>query len=293
MSGERRTVAPDKLSQVAERPVSARRELDVVAIREANRLDAMASALIPALDLALDRGQGHLDANEKLRVTIRRLGPAGDPAVIEAWEYCRAAERLYWSCVGRIEALIHQIVRELGVPHRLHEDAFQSGAYGAFRGALRFDPESTYAFNTYALHWAKHEIRDRYGAEFSPAHVPHADRAKVRKAGDARGVSLDAPVFDDGGSRLFGDTLPHPGEPPDEALDRIRSVDRLPAAIEQLPEMEAHVVALRFGFRGHEPHSSLETAAAIGCSRGWMAILQRQGLDRLAELLRQPNGREG
>lgn len=201
------------------------------------------------------------------------------------------------------------------------EDLIQVGMIGLINAIDRFDPERGIRFATYATPTIVGEIkryfRDRGWAIKVPRRLQEIS-LEVSKAVERLGqrldrsptvqeiageigvseedaleaiemgqfyelVSLDGELgSDDDGSRsVLADYV---GEQ-DGGLESLGTRSRLDDAIGRLPAREQDIVRLRF-FKGL---SQTETAKQLGISQMHVSRLQRKALDRLREVLQEPD----
>jgi RNA polymerase primary sigma factor len=196
-------------------------------------------------------------------------------------------------------------------------DLVQEGMLGLIRAVEKFDWRRGFKFSTYGTLWIRQAIQrglQNHGRTIRlPVHVAQR-QVKVRKLESELNTklgreptdeeiaelaeleldevielrelnrsltSLDQPVGDDGETAL-GDLLaserPEPVEEVADA-DRDRRVNRL---VQELPEDERNVVALRFGLTGDEPRTLRQTGMELGITTEQARKLEEQGLRRLA-----------
>ncbi len=196
-------------------------------------------------------------------------------------------------------------------------DLVQEGMLGLIRAVEKFDWRRGFKFSTYGTLWIRQAIQrglQNHGRTIRlPVHVAQR-QVKVRKLESELNTklgreatdeeiaelaeleldevielrelnraltSLDQPVGDDGETAL-GDLLaserPEPLEEVADA-DRDRRVNRL---VQELPDDERNVVALRFGLTGDEPRTLRQTGMELGITTEQARKLEEQGLRRLA-----------
>ena len=84
----------------------------------------------------------------------------------------------------------------------------------------------------------------------------------------------------------LGDVLPDEASDPLEELDISLRKDALDRAIDELPDLEAQIVRLRFGMAGEamEPCTLDEAVRRLGISRSRVRKMEAQALARLARM---------
>jgi RNA polymerase primary sigma factor len=100
-------------------------------------------------------------------------------------------------------------------------------------------------------------------------------------------TSLDKPVGDgDAEDTALGDVLPDEESDPLEELDISLRKDALERAIDDLPDIEAEIVRLRFGMTGEatEPCTLDEAVRRLGIPRSRVRKMEAQALARLARM---------
>ena len=91
-------------------------------------------------------------------------------------------------------------------------------------------------------------------------------------------VSLETKVGDGDDTELL-DLLAGDGVLPDEIVDGECLKGDLRALVEQLPELQARVLRMRYGMEGEEPMSLTSIARELGMSRDKTRNLERRALE--------------
>ena len=114
------------------------------------------------------------------------------------------------------------------------------------------------------------------------ADVSVADLHALRDA--ARTVtSLDRPLGE-GEDAAFGDLLPADGPAPEDIVHVSLREDMLRRALDELPERERTVVALRYGIDGGEPIPLREIGRQLGITPERVRQIESKALGRLGRM---------
>jgi RNA polymerase sigma-32 factor len=221
--------------------------------------------------------------------------------------------------------------RRYGVPL---DELVAEGNFGLVHALSKFEPERGFRFVTYAAYWIRayilnyiirswslvgsgsgvlrskmffrlrrervklaNLIGDREAAEEALAEKLGTDREKLTlmlRRLEARDVSLDAKVFDDGNSTLL-DTLPGESKPQDEYVYDAETRGELKtwvgSALAKLDERERYIVEQRLMADPEERLSLAEIGRTLGVSRERARQLEARAKNKLkSRLLLEASG---
>ena len=96
-------------------------------------------------------------------------------------------------------------------------------------------------------------------------------------------TSLDRPLGE-GEDAAFGDLLPSDGPAPEDVVHVSLREETLKRALQELPERERTVVALRYGIDGGEPTPLREIGRQLGITPERVRQIESKALGRLGRM---------
>ncbi len=262
-----------------------------------------------------------IEVGKQARETMERVRTSNEPVTdawfsnLDRLEFDGQAAREH---LGRANTrLVVSIAKRYmgqGLPF---PDLIQEGNVGLMRAVDKYDYKRGNRFSTYATWWIRQaitralaqktrtiriplhmteRIRQMYrtaqsleqslGRRPSPEEIAAemelpADSIRSMMDASQHAIALERPVGDDGDSE-FGDFIEDIDSPsPVEAATQHLLQETIEEVLSELTPRQSHILRLRFGLGGGEPHTLEEIANKFGLSRERIRQLEKEALRRL------------
>jgi RNA polymerase primary sigma factor len=251
---------------------------------------------------------------EKLLILRKIERNVSRPELIELIEDGQAAREHLGRANTRLVVSIAKRYMGQGLPF---PDLIQEGNVGLMRAVDKYDYKRGNRFSTYATWWIRQaitralaqktrtiriplhmteRIRQMYrtaqvleqnlGRRPTPEEIAGemdlpADTVRSMMDASQHAIALERPVGDDGDSE-FGDFIEDQDTPsPVESTTQHLLQETIEEVLSELTPRQSHILRLRFGLGGGEPHTLEEIANKFGLSRERIRQLEKEALRRL------------
>ncbi len=261
----------------------------------------------------IEHGKNAQDCTDR-QDAVETYGDAGMAKLLRLVNDGQAAREHLGRANTRLVVSIAKRYMGQGLPF---PDLIQEGNVGLMRAVDKYDYKRGNRFSTYATWWIRQAITRALAQKTRtiriPLHMTERIRQMYRTAqsleqnlgrrptpeeiafemelptdsvrnmmdASQHAIALERPVGDDGDSE-FGDFIEDQDSPsPVEAATQHLLQETIEEVLAELTPRQSHILRLRFGLGGGEPHTLEEIANKFGLSRERIRQLEKEALRRL------------